>query len=346
MGDGSERMKIIVHLGYPKTATTTLQVRCFNNISGIRYVRFEEENGLDFVEKTIHIPDTLHFESHFPEVYNRLRNVIWESDTPVLFSHEGFLEKARYSGHDIGLSIERFVRALGHFSDSDIDLHFVVTIRNQADILLSYFLEFLNGSRSDFNHFITKSLEWSPGGLPRYPKDKIIPDHKFMEVLFYDRLYDYLTRITPAANVHFLIFELLSLDRDAFVRDLAMALQTDPDGIARSLSQYHERERTKKDGNYYRHHIYTNALIRVGEAAKPLKSLIGLHDTSVMQSAPGKLLSRSLSYLDTAVPRLPWSRSIGYSPQQRAAVEDVYRESNVRMSQHINRDLTAYGYPS
>jgi hypothetical protein len=142
------KKKLIIHLGYPKTASTYLQSKIFPNLNGIVYLGkpFVNEDIIEF-EKSIILSKNQVFLSKKNYLTQIIENITNNYDSSkFLLSHEGFLRSTRYNtefspiGNDIIETISRL-----HLTLSGIfDLSFIICIRKYDEILSSYLNQFIN----------------------------------------------------------------------------------------------------------------------------------------------------------------------------------------------------------
>jgi len=151
--------KIFLHIGYPKTATTFLQSQIFPEIENIRYLgRYDGlENNLNhlniLVELLGHISDHS-FEARLPEIGYNLKNEEVskygnvDDQIPLLISEEVILFRTIQPMHlpwldkMLTVSPETVFKRLKIWAEREnIDLHIILTIRNQADLIHSLYAE-------------------------------------------------------------------------------------------------------------------------------------------------------------------------------------------------------------
>lgn len=124
---------VYIHVGYPKTATTWLQVRVFPAHSGISYQNADAVFG-ELLRSTA--PET--------RIRGEVDALRSRTELPVLFSLEALIGmflpspaegNDHRNPHDIATSLKRIVP----------DAHILITIREQADLIESTYLHYIFG---------------------------------------------------------------------------------------------------------------------------------------------------------------------------------------------------------
>lgn len=195
-------MNTVLHIGYHKTASTTLQRDFFPKLEGCLYLshggaasrslfRALSEH-LMFADDEDYLGETV--RSYLAELHER-------SPGTVLLSHEGF-SGAVFDG---ATNSDRNAHRL---ADVAPDAKMIIVVREQAAMLRSLYSQHLrHGGYSTFPEFLHSSV---PGS------DTIDLDH-----LCFDRLVELYHKLFGAARVTVLAFEDLGREPDLFLRGLA-----------------------------------------------------------------------------------------------------------------------------
>jgi hypothetical protein len=140
-------MKTIIHIGYPKTASTYLQAIFSNNSDQFNYIGKKpvlSGVGLDgdllWVEQSILLNSELEFERNLGKIVDILAGKFLERDGCNVFSHEGFLRATRYfkefpQGRDVKETLRRLKLTFGQLGD----LEYMIVVRNHVDLIFSYY---------------------------------------------------------------------------------------------------------------------------------------------------------------------------------------------------------------
>jgi hypothetical protein len=192
-------MMKVVHIGFPKTATTFLQRNVFPQLPA-RFRYFDERVSAGVFAPLIHEDDTI-FDS---PGHQQQFAAAWGNDS-TLFSYESLTGLHYQTGFVNRTLIARRLRMLGFE-------RVIITIRNQFDVLESAYKEYVkNGGVLKFADYAV----FAPG-KPRY----LYPQYYDYQPIY--RLY---AEIFGKSNVLVLQHELLT--EASFVRDLCRFLEVD-----------------------------------------------------------------------------------------------------------------------
>lgn len=147
--------RLILHVGYPKTGTTTLQKSLFPNLSSphAEYIgkfyneRFEySESILHEYRHAITTKSSLHFEDFLRNYRGQFRHILDRCRSEyVIWSVEGFLDptlsysKAGHVQKDNVSKAQDLMKVVRAEVPGSFETKVLITIRNQADLLASAF---------------------------------------------------------------------------------------------------------------------------------------------------------------------------------------------------------------
>lgn len=228
---------LLIHVGLPKTATTTLQDHFFAKHTQINYLGKPFSDDLAEVERQILTLDSYRFDHRLPalrQIFLKEAAAFAEGD--ILISHEGFLRNTRYGGHDLGRTARRLRAVFGEALAPVGRLEIIICLRNQVDLILSHYLQFIKGSQRDFDRYLEEALQR--------------PDSGFPASLFYDELLDFYAAELGGENLHVLLFEDLLRDKAGFVAGLSEILGVDTGQSLALLEGKHEKQKQKRDQAY------------------------------------------------------------------------------------------------
>lgn len=224
--------KLYLHIGYPRTATTTFQRHLYSKHPEINYfgkfIDFHISGDLKnkFYQNINYIFDEIlnQTESEYLNQYNKLLNFIKKlklDDKKInLFSEEYIILKAIYYKSARKNKLKNFlIRVNNIFMDANIDIFFIVTIRKQSDFLISLYNATYTGASSNF---------FSPLDLIDFFKNKKIKDERikiFIEGLLYFDVFKDL--IKDSKNVNFFIYEEFKNDKEKYLREFSDYLNID-----------------------------------------------------------------------------------------------------------------------
>ncbi|CAG5079712.1 hypothetical protein [Parvicella tangerina] len=194
-------MKKYLHLGYPKNFSTSLQRNYFSSHKDIYHLGIGVGSNVGYLDDLTSALFEVYLKSakdfKYQEVEEKLKRHI-----------DDHVKKAKEQGAKcIGASSEHFsfgftyeslsfkqkiARAVDLFGKDE--LHFILVVRNQSDIIKSLFRESVRvGLPNTYEEFIY--------GLYKFQ------DRNYVYDLRYDLIYDCLLEFLPAKNIHFAAFE-------------------------------------------------------------------------------------------------------------------------------------------
>jgi hypothetical protein len=188
--------KIFLHIGYPKCASTFLQRSYFRKIKNTHYVGHADENTA-YKEWSNYVGAC--FETEYQDTVSRqLLTPMLRDDTLNIISDEGFLNT-----HSISLPLSR---AKASFPD----LHVLVCIRNQIDMISSIY-RYMIGQGIEYRP-VEDILIWEPfdQGTRIGSHEPVIRKYMFLELYKFDRVISVLQSIVGKDRVHAVCFERLS----------------------------------------------------------------------------------------------------------------------------------------
>lgn len=293
------------HIGWPKTATTSLQVLCFPNLETVRYA------GKPWASKEIEraileilYADAAHFDGACLDV---IRDFVLSSKKEiVLFSNEGFLMP---SANDLGITVARLQQI-------DPDLKIVLTVRNQIDLLQSSYTA--GGYR--YGHLMLHNTKVGRGKYLSFEQwldahlsmsSEAGSHHKSMiSLLDFETIVTYLEGLLGPGRISIVPYELLSVEPDQFAERFSTIFRCDFPRIDDSDPAH-----------------FQNLTTRSYNARLP-----GFY------SFCRDVLAHKLS---NGVPRYQIEMPSAYKKK----LEDRYRAGNSRLERNYDLGLEALGYP-
>jgi hypothetical protein len=308
----TELRKFFLHVGYPKTATTTLQKRLFSRHPGICYLGKPLTGKLLDIEYRVLNLDSIQFARALPELREMFLDIIRQCPETrnALLSHEGFLRAARYGGHDIGRTAERLKQVFGDPLVGNFEIHVLITIRKQVDIIPSYFFDSVSRSPKQFQQFVSASLNK--------------PQYGYFPSLFYDMVIGYYSALFGRQRITVMPFEAFMTRREDFLKSLAGYLEIDYETSLELVSgrSYNTKPRS---GSGYR--------LTANEFVLDLVNRRWPERTE---------LPRLLRQLLKRVPMKNYVFAM--NPADRNRVQALFADANKRLSEEFNLQLEQYGY--
>jgi len=199
-------MKIYLHIGFPRSATTYMQKNYFFNNKEINFIArklnygTEDSNFFNLLKKIIKYSDKEFLENK-KKLLLQVKKIKFSKNKINLISEEGILCQNYWNNNDVYRTLKRIIHLLNKLK---IDCKFVVTIRNQLDCIESVYRYFYNSyfknNFKDLDNFLN------------------IKNNKSKEILFsfnYFQLFKFLEKKNK--KVLFLQFEDLVTD-DKIIR--------------------------------------------------------------------------------------------------------------------------------
>ena len=230
--------KILVHLGLPKTATTTLQHKLFQVLHGDgeinflgKTLRYEEMSGrveiINYKGKLIR--DAVEERIPIADAKKALGTILVDNRLNV-FSDEGIM--VAYPGKD-NLSIAKKILNLKAVL-SDCEVEILVTLRNPLDYFNSLYVQL----HPEFYSLFDK---WdSSEKLSKFFTTN--SNHVFFETFSYEKVLD---TIGSSFDFHVLLFEDILYDKEAYYSGLGNVLPIDVAKIERLIGREHLNQKKK-----------------------------------------------------------------------------------------------------
>lgn len=330
--------QLIIHIGYPKTATTTLQNLLFEKHPKTLYMH--HCNDPDFLESLLglffqrEIPFKQGVEKHrgstislINKLENKRENL--NPDYKIVFSDEGFLSHATNLRHypknfqwsPDPVSMARKLKIL--FDDNFVKQpKILITIREQLSIIRSFYAEMCFTVNRyhirNFNDYVDKS----------FLKDKF--DFYSSVINYWDIAMLY-AEIFGRDNIYILPLEYLQNNDDMYKLILSDLLDIGKEDINNYIKTNKSKNIRKTVNNKYRVHQ---------------KSLFDL------LYPKSNTFPTILPYLDGFFYKVlrhiknPFTRTkrLEYSKEQYCLLREKYTAGNKRLSEEFNLDLDQYGY--
>ena len=302
-------MLIYIHIGFPKTATTTLQSHFFSRLPGINYVGFPDSEVDDNLRKFIEtITDAESLEYSESEVKEYLNHLINDSQSwPVLLSEETLSTGSFLSGRVSRLEIAKRLCSL--FPKAKI----IVTIREQSAMLKSFYLQMQKqqrGCRLDLH-------EWIAVQSNRSHRENV-----FM-YFDYDKILKVYEELFGAENVTVLLFEEFKSDPERYLATL------------RSLFPLGDEKFWQETADLFSSQN-ENRTITKGDA--------WLND---QVSRYGAFKSLVPKYIKRQIRKFTSNTSsveIEFTAEELAIISERYRISNLELMNRHKLNLKHYGY--
>jgi hypothetical protein len=320
----------VFHIGFPKSASSTLQKQLFDKHSQINFMGiYPTVNiGQDSVENntnTLYLKNNSLKEFHYcltnmegieyefsdvNEYYKNIKPFLSEEETnifsnerfaSVLFAHKDRAEKAR--------RIKQF------FPEAKI----IIVIRSQIDIIKSQYRDHPFDPRHLYANQKSVSIdEWVERDFKNY-------DVSFLQSIEYYKIVKYYSELFCKENVGVFLFEEMVKDLQNFSKNIAGFLSIDADEAYRLLKSKHENDGVSQNLNRYR----------------KLKSQISSY-------IPGEI--KNIAYLKNIEQQLfqklkkGKKQNIEMSEETEGNIYSYYNEQNRQLAKEFDLKLQKYGY--
>lgn len=328
-------MKIYLHVGMPKTATTFLQVRCFPYLKGLRY---QNKDIRDLVDRIIYTnPIFLDRKKIKQELDGLLRSM---GDENLLISQERLFGNMLRNYHD-NVYLAGCLKAV--FPNAKL----IVVIRRQDELAESIYKQALQGY---YYQTLNSFLNYKNGVFADSGDPLGLPSLDVKQLDLHRYVWNYVEHF-GRENVCVLPYELLRDDRRAFLNQLGAALEVDPVYPAHN---YHENR--SYSWLACRTALLLNRFVRIeGDGSRllqfiPNKPFLSYLNRRAAEKKVYKMLrdiSRRLTlryFLQDGLDRVIYIRRNLISKHKRASIMAFHRESNAKLDQEFNLNLKRFGY--
>ena len=331
--------KLILHIGYPKTATTTLQHNLFKSLHDegkIEWLHgnafFNDNTLLNFscenVLKALTGQKVETFtkddvERELAEMDKITKDVSVISDEDLVFKFPGF---SWANGQDALENAEKLKRIFTPYFDK---IEILIGLRAQETIIQSYFLQC---------HTLIENEKQNYKDIGVFLKENFLkPESPFF--FNYNNLIEEYERVFEKNNVHLLIFEDLIKDKAYFYSSLSELFLLEEDKV-RSLFEKSVKNTTPKSKEGYiakkNTWFYRNLI-------KPVRS-------KLRSSLNGDLYKKIHSLYRRVTPQSLRQKSIevrSLTDQEKFEIRNKYKEGNRQLMANYGLSeskLRSYGY--
>ncbi len=231
-------LNVVVHIGFPKTGTTTKQKHLFAKHSQVRFLG--KPYGMDSLRKEI---ANLVMQESLTYDPTPLKTIFRDAlvDTPqtapekklLLLSDEILVSASK--ARDKGVVANR-IKEIFH------PCKILVTIRNQMDIVKSAYVNgglYFRHVPEKYRHYVMSFQEWLDIDQSKY-------HGSFVENVKYIETIDFYATLFGSENICVLLFEEFLQDKKNYVKKLSAFLGIDETEAYNLLAEAHENKRLDK----------------------------------------------------------------------------------------------------
>lgn len=317
--------RLIIHIGYPKTATTTLQMHLFEKLDNIEYLGIPFDQDMEQLFDLFIECDKIFYEKK-KKYYIELFRKRFNSNKIYLLSNELIMEPLRRGKTNSGLVLERLKDFFSHFFE---DIRLVVTLRNQFDLLISRYNQNMDEERKhpsqdSFESFLQKQFQ-------RSDYSYMIHYNFYKVICFLESLYD-------KSNVSVLFYEEFVSDKKEFLKKWAKLFGMEDDKLYTILGEKSSNVRSKNL------HSFGKSQKNVKSSSSLKRLVIAVRyklfpDTFYFTDYSwGRKVRNLLSFFDKNV-------TIQYTKQMEEDIKSYYNKSNRKLEKKLSIDLEQYNYP-
>ena len=345
--------KLLIHIGYPKTATTTIQENLFiklheaglinyfgrdnysNNISFkhadriLKSFNLNEGFNLDDLKFSTDKVNVISIEELSVPIYSRL-----------IYSRE--IKTGRNTVDPFEYQVDPFEypkRLFSLFNNAVDTIDIMVTIRNQKDLIYSFYVQVYDLFANNKSNDTPAKFIFDDGYAVR---------KKRLKNYYFPDLVEKYEECFGKDNIHILLFEDLLYDPSFINNQLSQMLNVENSLVQNLLANSHLNKRRKTKTGYHREIRKATALSNVVDKLRKIDMVDNLiskiiNSYKVRYGSDNKILNmiRKLMHKEghVIVPKL--------NEKEQNIIFDEFRESNLKLSEryHIDQEkLKKYGY--
>lgn len=280
--------KIVIHIGYPKTATTTLQDNVFYQLHELEKINFlgkafDGKVMTDKIEMVRYLLKALRFDegSLFPfQVNTNLSSLeeqfcqdeilsvrgLLKSNIVNILSMEGCLFVTPSSGIKFKKMVPRALKTI--FDDGKTEIKILVSLRAQGKLMQSYYVQ-------AYTEFFAKEKEFDTPSKLFFDDSQVLKlkTGEYSEIFNFYNVVSWYSQIFGKENVKILLFEDLINDRAYYISQLAEICDVEDELINSYLeNQKPLNVKRRKDGEYvlreYNYNFFIRMLLRLEKLLK------------------------------------------------------------------------------
>ena len=323
-----------IHIGYPKTGSTTLQKVFFSQHPEL--LNIASPKVFDRIQRDVMLMDSLAYSHSKVEAvlapYFDLADSRDEYKA-VGLSYEGLCFSADGTNADRGLIAERLWRVFG-------DARIIITIRNQFGFIRSLYSEFIKqmGCYLSFNQFL-EAHYWR------------FDTYLFHQLFYYD-LYQCYEKLFGKERVRIFLYEQIARDLDKAIEDMCLFLnisrcrvrhvRANPSLSRVSLSSMRIINRIVK--NSYGRSYFMPVCPGVLTGGRGTARELNWAPRGIERREAWRLfLKRNFRKLDRTFDFR--TANLTFSEEWKGRIANLYRENNQKLMEETGLDLRTYNYP-
>ena len=301
----------ILHVGYPKTATSWLQRSVFNN----QEIHLKTvSRGLIF--KQLIYPNDLDYDKETAKqlIFSEMERIENDGDIPIL-SHEnfvGFMASGGYYNFNLAKRLK----------DLFVQAKVIMIIRNQPDMIYSGYLQYIRmGGKCSIKRFLNPPED---GEIPLF-KCKYLEYHKLIELYY---------RLFGNENVLVLPYEFFLKTPEAYVKEIVHFINANPPATL----EFNKIENKSMRGIGVSLKRFSNKFVSRYEsinADAPI--IVSVSTTEIIKGIFNKMTEITPAVLNNKVTKLLMTKI-------KKNINGKYIQSNKRTAEIIGMNLKSFCY--
>ena len=213
-------MRLYIHFGFPRTATTTSQIHLFPNHPQINYLgRYPKTKPkLELIDLISNLNND-DFDKRYNELLKKTEELYLDPNKTNVLSSEFIVSNTMHYPNDFARTMPSFISRLESlFSKINVEIKYFCTIRNQAEIIPSLYSA-------------TRTISFNGKELVEYLENKKSNNpmiKRFLNGFNYYELYNELSKVVNKNKIKFFLYEEFRDNFDNFVSNLSNYLEIDP----------------------------------------------------------------------------------------------------------------------
>lgn len=350
--------KVVIHVGYPKTATTTLQDNVFYELHKLEKINFlgkafDGKVMTDKIEMVRSLLKALRCDEDSPSPFqvntnlssleeqfcqNEILSVrgLLKSNIVNILSIEGCLFVTPSSGIKLKKMVPKALKTI--FDDGKTEIEILISLRTQGKLMQSYYVQ-------AYTEFFAKEKEFDT-------PSKLFFDHsqalklkmgEYSEIFDFYNVVSWYSEIFGKENIKILLFEDLINDRDYYISQLAEICDVQGELINFYLeNQKPLNVQKRKDGEYVLRNYNYNFFIRMLLRLEKLLKLDKIFPKDFLKSnTPSRNFFKNL-FGKKEILEIPELTS-----DEKKAIFEFYKKSNMLLVDQFGisaEKLTKYKY--
>ena len=330
---------IYIHIGVPKTATTTLQREVFLKSTSIfyagkpftneQYIELDPDRYIEKIIKEIRLSQSLSFNlDEAAKEISRLSNNIAKNNYNMIISEEGLSEN-RYIDRTI---IANRLRKL--FGNCKI----IITIRNQSTAIPSLYFHYLKKGmpvESSFN-------KWYSNSVIKY-RENNDKDFWLIKQYNYYELYNLYSSIFSPENIKILLYEEIMHNKKKFFTEISGFLKLENNELEKLYDDSKVRNQGISMSAIRMHNAYKKAMKLISGCKNKYFPRLKIRENLFFLKNIDKQIYQSGIKVLNRYDRRNKTDLINH--EYNKDIYDTYKNSNRMLMGKLNLPLEKYNYP-